>query len=53
MAKPICSAVQHGLAITAYGAVNPCCASGDFKHITEIDNIVDYVRNNLTGLLDT
>ena len=46
MAKPICSAVQHGLAITAYGAVNPCCASGDFKHITEIDNIVDYVRNN-------
>lgn len=46
MAKPICSAVQHGLAITAYGAVNPCCASRDFKHITEIDNIVDYVRNN-------
>lgn len=46
MAKPICSAIQHGLAITAYGAVNPCCASKDFKHITEIDNIVDYVRND-------
>src|SRR6056300_103285 len=46
MAKPACIAVQHGLCITAYGAVNPCCASKDFKHITEIDNIVDYVRND-------
>ena len=46
MAKPACIAVQHGLAITAYGAVNPCCASKDFKHITEIDNLLDYVRND-------
>jgi len=46
MANPICSAVQHGLCITAYGAVNPCCASLDFTHITEIEDIVDYVRND-------
>jgi organic radical activating enzyme len=47
MAKSFCSAVQHGLCITAYGAVNPCCASLDFKHITEIDNIVDYVKHDV------
>lgn len=46
MAFPSCPAVQHGLCITAYGAVNPCCSSLDFTHITEIDNIVDYVRND-------
>ena len=42
MTKPFCNAVRHGLAITAYGAVNPCCASLDFTHISNIDNIVDY-----------
>ena len=46
MTKPFCNAVRHGLAITAYGAVNPCCASLDFTHISNIDNIVDYVRND-------
>jgi len=46
MANPVCSAVQHGLCITAYGAINPCCSSLDFKHITEIDSIVDYIRND-------
>jgi len=47
MDKAVCSAVHHGLCITAYGAVNPCCATSfDFKHITEIDNIVDYFYTN-------
>lgn len=43
MANPICSAIHHGLCITAYGAVNPCCATSfDFTHINDIENIVDY-----------
>lgn len=47
MANPVCSAVHHGLCITAYGAINPCCATTkDFIHINEVDNIVDYFYNN-------
>lgn len=47
MASPICSAIHHGLCITAYGAVNPCCATSfDFTHIDDIDNIVDYFYNS-------
>jgi molybdenum cofactor biosynthesis enzyme MoaA len=45
MAKPMCSAVHHGLCITAYGAVNPCCSSSDFVHINDIENIHDYFYN--------
>ena len=47
MDKAVCSAVHHGLCITAYGAVNPCCATTqDFAHINDIDNIVDYFYND-------
>lgn len=44
MAFPRCLAVHHTLCITAYGAVNPCCASKDFKHVNDIDNIVEYFK---------
>lgn len=46
MTKSVCSAVHHGLCITAYGAVNPCCSSKDFVHINDIDNIRDYFYNS-------
>lgn len=45
MAKPMCNAVHHGLCITSYGAINPCCTSADFVHIDEVDDIRDYFYN--------
>lgn len=46
MTKSVCSAVHHGVCITAYGAVNPCCSSSDFVHVNDIDNIKDYFYNS-------
>src|SRR6056300_2069180 len=48
MGKDICSAVHHGLCITAYGAVNPCCATTqDFSNLENTSNLVDYFYNDV------
>lgn len=48
MGKGICSAVHHGLCITAYGAVNPCCATTqDFSNLENTSNLVDYFYNDV------
>lgn len=43
MAKSRCVAVQHGLCVTAYGAVNPCCMThGDFSQFSDISSLAEY-----------
>lgn len=42
MPKPMCSAIHHGLCITAYGTVNPCCTSDPFTKIDQIESITDH-----------
>ena len=47
MGKEICSAIHHGFCITAYGAVNPCCASmGDITKLSKIKNLEDFWYND-------
>jgi molybdenum cofactor biosynthesis enzyme MoaA len=49
MANPVCMAIHHGLCITAYGAINPCCATvGDFIHINDVEDIRDYFYSHET-----
>lgn len=44
MNKP-CMAINHGLCVTAYGGLNPCCAThGDFDHLDNT-SVVDYWKN--------
>ena len=41
-----CTMLKHGLCVTAYGAVNPCCATFyDVEKITKETNIVDLVSD--------
>lgn len=42
MPKPMCSAIHHGLCITAFGTVNPCCSSPPFTKIDQIESITDH-----------
>lgn len=47
MIKPPCNAIHHGLCVSAYGGINPCCATiGDFAKIDSSTNIADYWKNN-------
>jgi MoaA/NifB/PqqE/SkfB family radical SAM enzyme len=43
--KVTCPVIYHGLCITAYGAINPCCASLDFVHIDDVESISEYFLN--------
>ena len=43
--KVTCPVIYHGLCITAYGAINPCCASMDFVHIDDVESISEYFLN--------
>jgi molybdenum cofactor biosynthesis enzyme MoaA len=43
----VCPAIEHALCVTAYGAVNPCCAtSTDFTHLNDIENVTDYFKTD-------
>lgn len=47
MTKSVCSAIYHGLCVTAYGSLNPCCATkSDFMDIDSNTDIEDYWYNN-------
>lgn len=50
MPKPMCVAVHHGLCITAFGTVNPCCSSQPFTKIDEIKNITEHWFSKNTDL---
>jgi len=50
MPKPMCSAIHHGLCITAFGTVNPCCSSAPFTKINQIKNITEHWFANDTDL---
>ena len=44
--KITCPAVFHGLCITAYGTINPCCSSRDIVHIDDVDSISEFWLNS-------
>jgi len=47
MSKTVCNAISHGLCVTAWGGLTPCCATNeDFSHLTVDNNIVNYWHNN-------
>lgn len=47
MQKEICSAIHHGFCITAYGAINPCCATrGDVAKLSEVNSLQDFWYNS-------
>lgn len=47
MSKSPCSAIHHGFCVTAYGGLNPCCATvGDFSKLKTDDDASDYWNNN-------
>ena len=50
MPKPMCVAIHHGLCITAFGTVNPCCSSTPFTKIDEIKNITEHCFSKDTDL---
>lgn len=47
MSKPPCNAISHGLCVTAWGGLTPCCATtSDFSHLSVDNDIVNYWNNN-------
>jgi len=46
--KTPCSAIYHGLCVSSWGALNPCCATygKHFKHMNSNTNIYDYWYND-------
>jgi radical SAM protein with 4Fe4S-binding SPASM domain len=48
MKKEVCSAIHHGFCITAYGTVNPCCAThgDDIAKLSDINDLQDYWYNS-------
>lgn len=47
MQKEICSAIHHGFCITAYGAINPCCATrGDLAKLSEVNSLQNFWYNS-------
>ena len=46
--KTPCSAIYHGLCVSSWGVINPCCATygKHFKHMDSNTNIYDYWHND-------